>query len=106
MHNEGESVIVQKFIRTLKNKTYRCMTSISKNVYINKLDDIVNKYNNTYHETIKTKLKIAYIVTKLKYKKVFLEKVTFQIALKTFFLSKKFKNTLPWTYVISDLKGE
>ena len=48
------------------------MTSISKNVYINKLDEIVNKYNNTYHETVKTKFKIAYIVTKLKHKKVFL----------------------------------
>ena len=72
MHNEGEFVIVQRFIRTLNNKIYRCMTSISKNVYINKLDEIVNKYNNTYHETVKTKFKIAYIVTKLKHKKVFL----------------------------------
>ena len=72
MHNEGESVIVQRFIRTLNNKICRCMTSISKNVYINKLDGTVNKYNNTYHETVKTKFKIAYIVTKLKYKKVFL----------------------------------
>ena len=46
-HDEGKSVIDKKFIRTLKNKIYKYMTSISKNVYIGKLDDIVNKYNNT-----------------------------------------------------------
>ena len=54
-HNEGKSVIAERFIRTLKNKIYEYMTSISKNPYINKLDEIVNKYNNTYHSTIKTK---------------------------------------------------
>ena len=54
-HNEGKSVIVERFIRTLKTKIYKYMTSISKNVYIDKLDDIVNKYNNTYHSTIKMK---------------------------------------------------
>ena len=46
-HNEGESVVVQRFIRTLKNKIYKYTTSISKNVYIDKLDEIVNKCNNT-----------------------------------------------------------
>ena len=45
----------ERFIRTLKTKIYKYMTSTSKNVYINKLDDIVNEYNNTYHITIKTK---------------------------------------------------
>ena len=45
-HNEGKSVVAERFIRTLKNKIYKHMTSVSKNVYINKLDDIVNKYNN------------------------------------------------------------
>ena len=54
-HNEVKSVIAQRFIRTLKNKIYKYMTSTSKNVYIDKLDDIVNKYNNTYHRTIKMK---------------------------------------------------
>ena len=54
-NNEGKSVIAERFIRTLKNKIYKYMTSISKNVYIDKLDDIVNKYNNTYHSTIKIK---------------------------------------------------
>ena len=47
-HNEGKSVVAKRFIRTLKNKIYEYMASISKIVYIDKLDDIVNKYNNTY----------------------------------------------------------
>ena len=55
IHNEGKSVVVETFIRTLKTKIYKYMTSISKNVYIDKLDDIVNEYNNTYHRTIKMK---------------------------------------------------
>ena len=53
--NEGKSVVAKRFIRTLKNKIYKYMTLISKNMYINKLDNIVNKYNNTYHSTIKRK---------------------------------------------------
>ena len=55
MHNEGKSVVAERFIRTLKNKIYKYLTSISKNVYIEKLDDIVNKYNNTYLRAIKMK---------------------------------------------------
>ena len=54
-HNEGKSVVAERFIRSLKSKIYKYMTSISKNVYIDKLDDIVNEYNNTYHTTIKMK---------------------------------------------------
>ena len=54
-HNKGKSVVAERFLRTLKNKIYKYMTSISKNVCIDKLDDIVNKYNNTYHSTIKMK---------------------------------------------------
>ena len=54
-HNEGKSAVAERFIRTLTNKIYKYMTSISKNVYIDKFDDIVNKYNNTCHRTIKTK---------------------------------------------------
>ena len=54
-HNEGKSVVAERFIRTLKNRIYKYTTSISKTVYIDKLDDIVNKFNNTYHSTIKTK---------------------------------------------------
>ena len=54
-HNEGISVVAERFIRTLKTKIFKYMTSISKNVYIDQLDDTVNKYNNTYHNTIKMK---------------------------------------------------
>ena len=51
--NEGKYVVAERFIRTLKIKIYKNMTSISKNAYIDKLDDIVDGYNNTYHRTIK-----------------------------------------------------
>ena len=54
-HNEGKSVVAERFIRTLKNKIYKYMISISKNIHIDKLDDIVNEYTNTYHRTIKMK---------------------------------------------------
>ena len=64
LHNEGKPVAAQRFrtlktrteLRTLKTKIYKYMTAISKNVYIDKLDEIVNEYNNTYHRTIKIKL--------------------------------------------------
>ena len=54
-HNERKFVAAIRFIRTSKNKIYKYMTSISKNTYIDTLYDIVNKYNNTYHNTIKMK---------------------------------------------------
>ena len=54
-HIEGKSVVSERFIRALKNKIYKYITSISVNVYIDKLSDIVKKYNNTYHKTIKIK---------------------------------------------------
>ena len=54
-HDKGKSVFAERFIRTLKNKIYKYITSISKNVYIDKLEDIVSKYNNAYHRTIKMK---------------------------------------------------
>ena len=54
-HNERKSVVAERFIRTLKNKIYKHMTSISKNFYFNVLNDIIKKYNNTYHNTIKMK---------------------------------------------------
>ena len=55
IHNERNSAVAEGSIRTLKNKIYKYMTSMSENVYIDKLDDIVNKYNNRYHRTIKMK---------------------------------------------------
>ena len=51
-YNEQKPVIAERLIRTLKNKFYEYMTSVSKNVHIDKLDDIISKYNNTYHRTI------------------------------------------------------
>ena len=111
-HNEGKSVVAERFNRALKNKIYRCMTSVSNNVYINKLDDIVNKYNNSYHSTMKIKpvdvnsntyidfskkindenpkFKIGYNVRISKYKNLF-QKVTLQINRRRFLWLKKLK---------------
>ena len=54
-HNEGKSAVAERFIRTLKNKIYKHMTAVLKNVYFDILNDIVNEYNSTYHKTIKMK---------------------------------------------------
>ena len=54
-HIEGKSVVADRSIRTLKYKIYKYITSVSKNLYINELNDIANKYNNTYHSAIKMK---------------------------------------------------
>ena len=53
--NDGKSVVAERFIRTLKNKIDKHMTAISKNVYFDVLNDIVDEYNNTYHKTMKMK---------------------------------------------------
>ena len=55
-YNEGKSVVAERFIRTLKNKLYKHMTATGKNVYYDVLDDLINEYNNTKHNTIKMKL--------------------------------------------------
>ena len=55
IHNEETSAVAERFIKTFMTKIYKYMTSISKNVYINKLDNVINEYNNTYHRTIKMK---------------------------------------------------
>ena len=54
-HNDEKSVVAERFIRTLKNKTYKYLTSISKKMYIEKIDDVVDKYNNTYLIAIEMK---------------------------------------------------
>ena len=54
-YNEGKSVVAERFIKTLKTKIYKYMTVVSKSLYIDKLDDIVDEYNNTCHGTIKMK---------------------------------------------------
>ena len=122
-HNEGKSVVAERFIRTLKTKIYKYMTSISKNVYIDKLDDIVDEYNNTYHTTIKMKPIDTYINTSKKinykdpkykvgdrvriskYKNIFAKGYMPNWSEEVFVI-KKSKNAVPWTYVINDLKGE
>ena len=126
-HNEGKSVVAERFIRTLKSKIYKYMTSISKNVYIDKLDDIVDEYNNTYHTTIKMKpidvkdntyintskkinnkdpkFKVGDRVRISKYKNIFAKGYMPNWSEEVFVI-KKIKNTVPWTYVINDLKGE
>ena len=54
-YNEGKSVVAERFIKTLKNDIFKHMTTISKNIYVDSLNDIVNRYNNTVHKTIKMK---------------------------------------------------
>ena len=126
-HIEGKSVVAKRFIKTLQNKTYKYMTSISKNMYIDKLDDIVNEYNNTYHRTIKMKpidikdntyinidkevndkdpkFKVGAHVRISKYKSIFAKGYTPNL-FEEMFVIKEIKNTVPWTYVINDLNGE
>ena len=68
-HNEEKAVVAERFIGTLKNKIYSCMTSISKNVYIDKIDNVVNKCNNSCYNTNKMKpvdLKKKHILTLIK----------------------------------------
>ena len=54
-YNEEKSAVAERFIRTLNNKIYKHMAVVSKKVYFDVLDDIVNRYNNAYHRTIKMK---------------------------------------------------
>ena len=126
-HNEGKSVVAERFIRTLKGKIYKYMTSISKNVYIDKSDDIMDEYNNTYHTTIKMKpidvkhntyintskeinnkdpkFKVGDHVRISKYKNIFAKGYMPNWSEEVFVI-KKVKNSVPWTYVINDLNNE
>ena len=81
-----ETVFAERFIIHLNNKTYKYMTSTSKNVYIDKLDDIVNKCNNTYHRTIKPSMYIHFNKKDSKFEVVnnVLQKAMFQVGLKKF----------------------
>ena len=126
-HNEGKSVVAERYIRTLKSKIYKYMTPISKSVYIDKLDDIVDEYNNTYHTTIKMKPadvkdntyinvdkeinnkdpkfrvgdRVRISKNKKKFVKGYIPNWSEEV-----FVVKKVKNTLSWTYVINDLNDE
>ena len=68
-YNEGKSVVAERLIRTLKIDIYKYMTTISKIVYINRLDDIVNEHNNAYHRTIKMKPVDVKVNTYIDFKK-------------------------------------
>ena len=121
--NEGKSVVAERFIRTLKNKIFKHMTAISKNVYFDVLDDIGDKYNNTVHRTIKMKpidvtgdsyteynedfnkkdpkFKVDDHVRISKYKNIFAKEYSPNWSEEVF----EIKNTVPWTYVVGDLSG-
>ena len=103
-HNEGKSVIAKRFIKTLKNKIYKHMTTVGKNVYFDVLDHIVDNYNNTYHSSIKMKPKDVPVRIS-KFKNVFAKGYTPNWS-EEIFVVKKIKNAVPWTYNISDLNGE
>ena len=125
--NDGKSVVPERFIRTLKNKNFKHMTAISKNVYFDVLDDIVNKYNSTIHRTIKVKsidvtddsfaeyneesnkrnpkLKVGDHVRISKYKNIFAKGYAPNWS-DEIFVIKKVKSIVPWTYVINDLNNE
>ena len=125
--NEGKIVVAERFFRTLKNKIYKHMTTISKNVYIDVLPDIVNKYNNTVHGTIKIKpldvtndsyaeynedfnkkgpkFKVNDHVRISKYKNIFAKGYVPNWSEEVFIVTE-IKNTVPWTYTINYLNGE
>ena len=122
-YNEEKSVVAERFIRTLKNELFKHMTAVSKNVSFDVLDNIVNKYNNFVHRSIKMKpidvtsesyakhnedsnekdpkFKIGDHVTISKYSNVFAKGYTQNLS--EVFIISKIKNTVLWTYVISDL---
>ena len=126
-YNKGKSVVAERFIQTLKNKNFKHMTAVSKNVYFDVLGDIVDKYNNTVHRTIKVKpievtdnyyaeydehpnkkdpkFKVGDHVRTSKYKNIFGKGYTPNWSEEVFII-KKIKNTVPWAYAISDLNGE
>ena len=125
--NEGKSVVAERFIGTLKNKIYKHMTAISKNVYYDALDDIVNKYSNTVHRTIKMKpidvtndsfaeyneesnkkdpkFKVGDHVRISKYKNIFAKGYAPNWSEEVFVINK-INNTVPRTYAISVLNDE
>ena len=126
-HNEEKSLVNERFIKTLKSKIYKYMNLTSINVYIDKLDDIVNKYKDTYHSAIKMKplnvksnecfnsgkeindkdrkFKIGDNVVISKYKNIFAKRYVPNWSDKVFVI-KRIKNSVLWACVISDLKGE
>ena len=127
-YNEGKSVVAERFIRTLKSKLYKHMTAIGKNVYYDVLDDVVNKYNNTKHSTIKMKpidvkdnnnkrvyidehnkkrsrFKIDDRIRISKFKNIFAKGYTPNWSSEIFIVDKV-SDTVPYTYNLKDLNNE
>ena len=127
-YNEGKSVLAERFIRTLKNKLYKHMTAIGKNVYYDVSDDVVNKYDNTKHSTIKMKpidvrdnntkrvyidehnekrsrFKVGDRVRIFKFKNIFAKGYTPNWS-KEIFIVDKINDTVPYTYNLKDLNDE
>ena len=126
-HIEVKSIAAERFIRTSKNKIFKSITSRSKSVYIDKLEEIVHKYNNTHHRTIKMKpidvkssiyidsdVQNSYKGHKFdfgdhvrisKYKNILAKHYTPYWSEQVLVI-KKVKNIASWTYVIGDLNGE
>ena len=124
--NECKSVVAERFIRTLKNKLYKHMTATGKNVYYDVLDDVVNEYNNTKHNTIKMKpkdvgdnkrvyidehiekdsrCKIGDSVRISKFKNIFAKGYTPNWS-REIFIVNKINDTVPYTYNLEDLNDE
>ena len=127
IYNEGKSVVAERFIGTLKNKLYKHMTATGKNVYYDVLDDVVNKYNNTKHSTIKMKpidvkdnnkrvyidkhngkdsrFKVGNRVRISKFKNIFAKGYTPNWS-NEIFIVDKVNDTAPYTYNLKDLNDE
>ena len=127
MYNEVKSVVAERFIRTLKNKWYKHMTATGKNVYYDVLDDVVNKYNNTKHNTIKIKpidvgdnnkrvyidehnekdsrFKVGDRVRISRYTNIFANGYAPNFS-KEIFIADKINDTVPYTYNLRDLNDE
>ena len=125
--NEGKSVVTERFIRTLKNKLYKHMTATGKNVYYDVLDDVVNEYNNTKHNTIKmtpiyvknddkrvsidehnekdSRFKVGDRVRISNFKNIFAKGYTPNWITEIFIINKV-NDTVPYTYNLKDLNGE
>ena len=125
-YNEGKSVVAERFIRTLKNKLYKHMTPTGKNVYYDVLDDVVNKYNNTKHSTIKmkptdvknnkkiyidehnekdSKFKVGDRARISRYKNIFAKGYPPNWSIEIFIVNK-INDTVPYTYNLKDLNDE
>ena len=125
-YKEGKSVVAERFIRTLKTKLYKHMTAIGKNVFYDDLDDVVNKYNNTKHSTIKMKpidvgnnkrvyidehnqkrsrFKVGDRVRISKFKNIFAKGYTPNWSSEIFIVDKV-NDTVPYTYNLKDLNDE